>query len=283
MLAKPLTNEPFDQTPTKEVGLVLPGMGVDIVREFIAAKNKPYKTVLNNSVKFDQASYKDLVDAWHCIADSDLWVLLLKLTDAYPERSNHQCKKLLKNWIALRQAQPWQAECLAYWRRWKQHHVDLRDGLRGARCTSWQQLYRFCEIWSVNRPIMAPFCGVAGILLDHIEETNFVADGSDIRINKIVQDKKTAACTDRASSLKTVDQQVIIVTAHATVEEFTSFEASRHLLTAFDNCGLKWSLRQPWNSHTALNTSNTRGVFFWSYKHLEKDFVYHAMAVEERC
>src|SRR5688572_14439882 len=103
---------------------------------------------------------KDIELAWQHQSDSDLWGLLGSLFAAHPEWSAAECRDTLQDWTEARRREAWQATLLIAWPRWRRHHQELRNGLAQAGPMSWPQKCRYCEIWSANRPVMSPFCGI---------------------------------------------------------------------------------------------------------------------------
>jgi hypothetical protein len=212
------------------------------------------------------------------LSDSDLWGRLAHLFEAHPEWSDIQCRETLKVWVNLRRNCPWQTKLLKFWQRWKQHHQELQKGLAQAGYLSWAQKCRYCEIWSANRPVMAPFSGVAEILLGVFAlDMNSPSMGARA-IPKHFDDRPIwpAAKNTRMS-------EVIVVSADADLERFSEFGASRQLVWALENCGLSWSLCSPWNGNIELDPHIVKGVIFWSYRHRNNDFVHHAMKIEKAC
>lgn len=195
------------------------------------------------------------------LADSDLWGRLGGVFEAHPALSDQACRDMLQAWSEARRRHPWQARLLRFWQRWKQHHQDLSRGLAQAGPLSWAQRCRFCEIWSANRPLMAPFCGVAEVLLAM----------PDLPV------VLSLACPARCRS------EVVVVSPDADPARFAEFGASRQLLWALEQCGLSWRLHQPWDTGLALDPATVRGVIFWGHRHRSNDFVYHAMAIERAC
>lgn len=230
------------------------------------------------------AATKNVANAWALLSDSDLWGLLGHLIEAHPEWSDIQCQEILQAWVEVRSSSPWQAKLLKFWQRWKQHHQELKKGLAHAGHLTWAQKCRYCEIWSANRPIMSPFCGVAEILLG-VSELEMKAPpmepgaGSRYRQNPEYFNERKGSQEGR----KAQKSEVIVVSADSTLEKFSEFGASRQLVWALENCGLSWSLHQPWDDGIELDPHIVRGVIFWSYRHRSHDFVYHAMAFEKAC
>jgi hypothetical protein len=232
----------------------------------------------------DMASAKDVANAWGCLSDSDLWGLLGRQIEAHPEWSDTQCREILQAWVEVRSRGPWQAKLLKFWQRWKQHHRELKKGLAQAGNLTWAQKCRYCEIWSANRPIMSPFCGIAEILLDMPEwemKAPSIAPYADLRYSQNSECFKERKGSQAGE--KTRKSEVIVVSADSTLEKFSEFGASRQLAWALENCGLSWSLCQPWDDSIELDPHIVRGVIFWSYRHRSNDFVYHAMAFEKAC
>lgn len=197
------------------------------------------------------------------LADSDLWSRLAELFEAHEDWSGQTCREVLLAWVEVRRHHPWQDRLLRFWQRWKRHHEELARGLAQAGPLSWAQRCRFCEIWSANRPVMAPFCGVAEILLGM---------PTMALVPALVPRPRVAASA------------VIVVSADADATRFAEFGASRQLLWALEQCGLSWRLHQPWDAAgIALDPQTVRGVIFWSHRHRSNDFVYHAMEIERAC
>ncbi len=196
------------------------------------------------------------------LADSDLWGHLAVLFETHPGWSGQTCREVLQAWVEVRRCHPWQARLLRFWQRWKRHHEELACGLAQAGPLSWAQQCRFCEIWSANRPVMSPFCGVAEVLLGMPAMPVVLA---------LVSPPVEASA-------------VIVVSADADAARFAEFGASRQLLWALEQCGLSWRLHQPWDAASiALDPQTVRGVIFWSHRHRSNDFVYHAMGIERAC
>ena len=200
------------------------------------------------------------------LVDSDLWGRLGALFEAHPDWSAQDCRTVLQEWVDARRRHPWQARLLRLWPRWKQHHLDLTHGLAQAGPLSWAQQCRFCEVWSANRPLMAPFCGVAQILLA-------LPDLPDLPELPVMR------------PLAPPRQQcdVIVVSPDADLVRFAQFGASRQLLWVLQQCGLSWRLQQPWDGSLALDPATVRGVVFWGHRHRSHDFVHHAMLIERAC
>jgi hypothetical protein len=227
---------------------------------------------------------KNVANAWARLSDSDLWGLLGQQIEAHPEWSDIQCQEILQAWVEVRRSSPWQSELLKYWQRWKQHHRELKNGLVQAGHLTWAQKCRYCELWSANRPIMSPFCGVAEILLG-VSELEMRAlpmesgAGSLYPQNAGYFDERKGSQAGK----KARKSEVIVVSPDSTLEKFSEFGASRQLVWALENSGLSWSLCQPWDDSIELDPHSVRGVIFWSYRHRSNDFVYHAMAFEKAC
>lgn len=261
---------------------------LDMARVFTPGRNDSASNGLASDAGIPQAASmattKNLANAWARLSDSDLWGLLGQEIDAHPEWSDIQCREILQAWVRVRSSSPWQAKLLKYWQRWKQHHRELKKGLAQAGQLTWVQKCRYCELWSANRPIMSPFCGVAEILLG-VSELEMKAPpmepgaGSQHPRNPRYFDERK----DPQAEKKTGKSEVIVVSADSTLEKFSEFGASRQLVWALENCGLSWSLRQPWDDTIKLDPHSVRGVIFWSYRHRSNDFIYHAMAFEKAC
>lgn len=196
------------------------------------------------------------------LADSDLWGSLAALFDANPGWSDETCRTVLQAWVEVRRRHPWQAKLLRFWQRWKHHHDELARGLVHAKLRSWAQKCRFCEIWSANRPVMSPFCGVADILLG----------------------TPTISGIQALVPPRVAGSDVIVVSSDVDSTRFAEFGASRQLLWALEQSGLSWRLLQPWDAAgLALDPQTVHGVIFWSHRHRSNDFVYHAMGIERSC
>ncbi|SCY38047.1 hypothetical protein [Nitrosospira sp. Nsp13] len=262
---------------------ILPLANLDMARVFTSGRN---------GLAFDSGilqeagipTTKNVADAWARLSDSDLWGLLGQEIEAHPEWSDVQCREILQAWVELRRSSPWQAELLKYWQRWKQHHLELKKGLAQAGHLTWAQKCRYCELWSANRPIMSPFCGVAEILLG-VSELEIKAPPMESGASSRYQQNPGYFGERKGSQAekKARKSEVIVVSADSTLEKFSEFGASRQLVWALENCGLSWSLCQPWDDSIELDPHIVRGVVFWSYRHRSHDFVYHAMAFEKAC
>ncbi|SFG39865.1 hypothetical protein SAMN05518865_111223 [Duganella sp. CF458] len=208
---------------------------------------------------------KDMALAWQQRSDSDLWGLLGRLFDAHPGWSDAECRETLQAWREARRREPWQVKLLIAWPRWRQHHQELRNGLAQAGHMSWPQKCRYCEIWSANRPVMSPFCGIAEILLE------------------VSEPERRQLQAPSGVAARRLQSEVVVVSSDATVESFAEFGGARQLIWALETSGLSWSLHQPWSGRVELDTQQVKAVVFWSYRHRSNDFVYHAMAFEEAC
>ncbi len=261
----------------------LPVAAADMARIFILNRSG-LASDANIPPEAGMATTKNVANAWVGLSDSDLWGLLGHLIEAHPEWSDMQCQEILQAWVEVRSSSPWQAKLLKFWQRWKQHHRELKKGLAQAGYLTWAQKCRYCEIWSANRPIMSPFCGVAGILLG-VSELEMKAPpmepGAGLRRQQNLE--YFVEIKDPQAGKKAQKSEVIVVSADSTVEKFSEFGASRQLVWALENCGLSWSLCQPWDDSIELDPHIVRGVIFWSYRHRSNDFVYHAMAFEKAC
>lgn len=196
--------------------------------------------------------------------DSDAWGELADLFGAHPALTDAQCRAVVQDASAARRAAPWQAKLLRIWPRWKQHHHDLRTGLAQAGPLTWAQRCRFCAIWSASRPVMAPFCGVAAILLEAPPAVD--------------------SPLDAASDAAPAPAGVLVMSADPDLATFMAEGASRQLVWALENSGLAWSLCQPWAvDRASLDPERVQGVVFWSFRHLQHHFIHHALAVEEAC
>jgi len=202
-----------------------------------------------------------LNDSEH-MSDSDLWGQLSQLIESHQQWTDEQCNQILKVWIEIRKCTPWQNKLFKFWKRWKQHHKDLQNELTQAGAMSWTQRCLFCQIWSANRPIMSPFCGVAEILLDHA----YLA----LKAPPKVQEKKLTS-------------EVIVITNDSKIEFFSEFGASRQLIWALENSGLSWSLCQPCVDNIEFDPQILKGVIFWTHRHRSNNFVYHAQKLEAVC
>lgn len=221
---------------------VLPLATLDMARVFTSGRN---------GLAFDSGvlqeagmpTTKNVADAWARLSDSDLWGLLGQEIEGHPEWSDVQCREILQAWVELCRSSSWQAELLKYWQRWKQHHLELKKGLAQAGHLTWAQKCRYCELWSANRPIMSPFCGVAEILLG-VSELEMKAppmeSGASSRYRQnpgYFGERKGSQAEKKARK-----SEVIVVSADSTLEKFSEFGASRQLVWALENCGLSWSL-----------------------------------------
>jgi hypothetical protein len=280
-IVKPIC-PPIDCLPGLDSSLSQTMTTIDMARAFLLER-----TGLIMSVRVQPESRLACIDqmskAWDCAADSDLWALLGDLIKAHPEWSDKQCRDILRAWAIIRIRSPWQACLHSNWRRWKQHHNDLKEGLVHVEYLSWEQICRYCEIWSANRPVMSPFCRVAEILFECLESITVPAVSRTSGFLSSETNEPFTAMKNRKETSISLNKKVLIVTGHSTKEEFLSYEASRQLISAFDMCEFSWSLYQPWDKTVAFDPKTTQGVFFWSYIHLANDFVYHAMAFEEQC
>ena len=223
------------------------------------------------SQKNDLITEKSMAVAWACLSDSDIWGLIAYLFEAHPEWSDEQCQEIIQAWVSVRRESSWQKKLLKYWRRWSQHHRDLREGLEKLSDLTWAQRARFCEAWSVNRPVMSPFCGVAEILLEVSKD----------QTAKLTRQGDTTGTKRGAAKLNKSD--VIVVASDATIEEFSEFASSRQLLWALEQSGLSWSLYQPWADDLELDPHRVKGMIFWSHRHRSNDYVFHAMNIEKKC
>lgn len=206
--------------------------------------------------------------------DSDVWGLLASLFATHPEWPDARCREIIRDCVARRNQDCWQSELLAFWPRWKQHHRELREGLVRLGRGDWVEKCRFCAIWSASRPVMAPFGGVAEILLgDNAEKAGPVVPNQP----RIVDDMVFLG------PKKIIGSEVVVVSAHPDLASFSEQGASRQLVWALDQSGLSWSLCQPWDHSIEIDPKITKAVIFWSYLQLNNDFVYHALALEKVC
>lgn len=199
--------------------------------------------------------------------DVALWQFLGHLMVTHSHWSDAQCSLIIRCCSALRARSDWQQQLLTYWPRWKQHHRSFIEGIQRIDQQSWQDKCQFCEIWSANRPIMAPFSGVAELLLTHSKRTAPLPPASSHITSTSPHSHKT----------------LLIVTADASIERFSESGASRQLLWALKQSGLNWTLFQPWQQKHEIDWAAVSGVLFWSYRFLKQDYVFHAIALERVC
>ncbi|MFC1747472.1 hypothetical protein ACFL2V_01555 [Pseudomonadota bacterium] len=235
----------------------------------------------------DRTTAKCVAAAWVCADDADLWGLLANLMDAHPEWSANHCEELLRAWVNVRANIPGQASLLNHWRqRWqRQHRSRLKRELTQAGNMSWAQRCRYCEVWSVNRQIMPPFCGIAEILLNLAEKTT-APQPSKLLTNSLYREGfvyPAASANETEAVRGSLNKEIIVITPHETIDDFSGAGPSRQLLWALENSGYSWSLRQPWDKDINLDPSTVRGAIIWSYRHRHKNFVPHAMGFERTC
>lgn len=221
------------------------------------------------SLALDAAAAAAAEPTWR--ADPELWRALAALFDAHPAWSARSCRALLQAWCDARCADPWQARLLRYWARWTQHHRELRQGLAGAGLRSWAEACRYCEVWSAVRPAMSPFCGVAAILADALEELPAHYPGPP-------------ACAPASGAH---DGVVLVVSNDASRAGFAQFGSARQLAWALERSAVPWRLCRPAAALAAggamLDPVRVRAVVFCSFRHRSGDFAWHAMAVEAAC
>lgn len=233
----------------------------------------------------DMPAAKRVAKAWAGADCADLWGFLASTMEAHPEWSDSQCRDLLGAWVKVRASSPGQAELLAFWRqRWKrQHRTKLQNGLAQAGYMTWAQKCRYCEIWSVSRRIMPPFCGVAELLLELSEKMAAQPRNAQADLTSRGGHESATASKHSNAGKDALKKEIIVVSPHATIEGFSEFGSSRQLLWALQNSGFSWSFRQPWDDSIELDPRTVRGVIFWSYRHRRQDFVHQAMAFEKNC
>jgi hypothetical protein len=247
---------------------VLPLSAVDIARLYVVEHGG---LVGDFKPEGSEIFADTIANAWDRITDSALWGLLGHLIEANPHWPDSQCRNIVEAWIEVRSSHRWYRKLNKFWPRWEYHHQQLQEGLARAGHLTWRQKCCFCELWSASRPMMAPFCGVAEILLT-------VNDSIAKPLNSLRQ--KTFA---RQKGEKQPISELIVISVDNEVDAFIEFGASRQLHWALNNSGMSWSLHQPWDFDLNLDPAIVKGVVFWSMGHRNHDFVYHALAIEETC
>lgn len=211
--------------------------------------------------------------AWNRMDDAALWGRLAELTADRPDWPDSEIRSLIKGWADARRTDPWLDDVHRFWDRWKQHQADLAQGLAAAGPMRWSEICSFCQVWTAHRPIMSPFSGVAGVVLDHVDR--LPPQPTLLPPVPPVQTERSGGWRSR--------REIVVVSASGTRHDLAEYEASRQLIWALDETGVPWSLRQPWDRTAPLDPATTHAVIFWSYRHLDRDYVHHAMRVERHC